>query len=152
MLGCNPFSALDIEGMLICADDAGNTLRFDLPDGGVRLTHARCDGSPTPFVGENEITNGNLLDWNVSALGADDRSSDETRIASQHGVDRAAVSGSVEGCDIIPDWGRGEVSGTLGGNDGISWMLFPLDKAAGVEAGFCQHEAHIKATGSGAQG
>jgi hypothetical protein len=75
-----------------------------------------------------------------------------TRIASQHGVDCVPEWGGVKGAQIIPYGGWGEVSGPLGCDDGLSWVFFPFDKAAGVELRLCKHEAHIEATGPGAQG
>ena len=41
-----------------------------------------------------------------------------TRIASQQGVDRACKWLGVEGCEIVPYRGWGEVSGPLGCDDG----------------------------------
>lgn len=72
-------------------------------------------------------------------------------VSCQDGVDRAAQGAPVEGGDIIPDRGGGEVSGPLGCDDGAAWVFFPFDKASGVETGLGQHEAHIKATGSCAE-
>jgi hypothetical protein len=73
-------------------------------------------------------------------------------VSGKQGVDASGEGRRVEGGDVIPDWRGGEVSGPLGGNEGLPWVLFPFDKAAGVEAGFCEHEAHIEATGPGAEG
>ncbi len=66
-------------------------------------------------------------------------------------VDCAPEWSPVEGGDIVPDWGVGKVSGALGGDDGLPGVILPLDKASGVKAGLCEHEAHIKATGPSAE-
>ena len=73
-------------------------------------------------------------------------------VSGKHGVDRAAPRLSVEAGKIIPDRGRGEVSGPLGGNECLARVGFPFDKTAGVESGFGKHEAHVKATCSGTKG
>ena len=72
-------------------------------------------------------------------------------VSGKDGVDRAAHLAPVEGGDIIPDGGRGEVSGELCGDNALSGVLVPFDKASRVGLRFGQHEAHIEATGSGAQ-
>jgi len=41
-----------------------------------------------------------------------------TRVASQQGVDRTCKWPGVKGCEIVPDRGRGKVSGPLGCDDG----------------------------------
>ena len=74
------------------------------------------------------------------------------RIASQHGVDCAPEGGCVKGAQIIPDRGGGKVSGALGGDDGVTGVFFPFDKASSVKARFGKHEAKIKATAPGAEG
>ena len=73
-------------------------------------------------------------------------------VSGKHGVDCASQWSPVKGCDIIPNRGGGEVSGALGGDDGLPRVIIPFDKCAGVESGFGKHEAHIKATASGAEG
>jgi hypothetical protein len=75
-----------------------------------------------------------------------------TGVSGEYGVDCASEGPAVKGGDIIPDRGWREVSGPLGGNEGLAWVFFPLDKASRVEAGFGQHEAHIEATGPCAEG
>lgn len=74
------------------------------------------------------------------------------RIACEDGVDGSPERSPVEGGDIIPDRCGSEVSGPLRGDDGLSGILLPLDKATGVESRLGEHEAHIEATGSGAEG
>jgi hypothetical protein len=73
-------------------------------------------------------------------------------ISGKHCVDRAVQGPSVKGGDIIPDRRGREVSGALCGDDGVSRVLLPFDKASRVEIRLCKHKAHIKATGSGTQG
>lgn len=73
-------------------------------------------------------------------------------VSGKDGVDRSGEGYCVKGRDIIPDRGWSEVSGPLGGDKGFSRVFLPFDKASGVEGGFCEHKAHIKTTGSGAEG
>jgi hypothetical protein len=75
-----------------------------------------------------------------------------TRVSCDDGVDRSPERTPVEGGDIIPDRGGSEVSGALACDDGLSGVVLPFDKAAGVESGFCEHEAKIKASASCAEG
>lgn len=73
-------------------------------------------------------------------------------VSGEDGVDRSGDRSGVEGGDVIPDRGWLEVSGPLRGDKAFPRVLFPLDKASGVEVRLGEHEAHIKATGSGAEG
>jgi hypothetical protein len=73
-------------------------------------------------------------------------------IACEDGVDRSPEGHSVEGCNIVPYRGRGEVSCALGGNEHVSRELFPFDKASGVESRLGKHEAKIKPTAACAEG
>ena len=73
-------------------------------------------------------------------------------VSGQQGVDAACPWPGVEGAQIVPDWGRGEVSGPLAGDDGLSRVFLPFDKAAGVEIRLGEHEAEIEAAATGAQG
>ena len=73
-------------------------------------------------------------------------------VSGKQGVDAACPWPGVEGAQIVPDWGRGEVSGPLAGDDGLSRVFLPFDKAAGVEIRLGEHEAEIEAAATGAQG
>ncbi len=73
-------------------------------------------------------------------------------ISGKHGVKGASERLGVECGKIIPYGRWGKVSGALCCDDGASWVFFPFDKASCVEVWFGQHEAHIKATGPGAEG
>ncbi len=73
-------------------------------------------------------------------------------IPGEDGVDCPPEWLSVEGGDVIPDRGWSEVSCPLGGDDGAAGIFLPLDEAASVESRLGEHEAHIEATGSGAEG
>lgn len=72
-------------------------------------------------------------------------------IACEDGIEGASEWTGIECGEVIPYRGGGEVSGPLGGNDGLPGILVPLDEASGVEPGLGEHEAHIEATGSGAE-
>jgi hypothetical protein len=69
-------------------------------------------------------------------------------VSCKHGVDCTGEGLGVEDGDVIPDGRWGEVSGALSGDKGVARVLFPFDKATGVEHWFGKHEAHIKATAS----
>ncbi len=69
-----------------------------------------------------------------------------TRIASQQGVDGAGERSGVEGGEVIPDRGRGEVSGALCRDEDAAGVFLPLDKASGVKSRLGEHEAHIEAS------
>ena len=73
-------------------------------------------------------------------------------VAGKHGVDCASERVAVKGREVIPDWRRRKVSGALCRDDCTAGVIFPLDKASGVKSGLCEHDAKIKATGSGAEG
>lgn len=72
-------------------------------------------------------------------------------ISREDGIECAPERPSVECGDVIPYRGRGEISGALGGNEALPGVFLPFDKAAGVEARFGEHEAHIKPAASGAE-
>lgn len=73
-------------------------------------------------------------------------------ISGQDDVESPAKGAGIEGSQIIPDWGRGEVSCALGGNEDGARPVLPLDKCACVIAGFGEHEAKIKASAACAEG
>ena len=74
------------------------------------------------------------------------------RVAGENGIECAPERPSVECGEVIPDGGRGEVSGALGGDEASPRVFLPLDKCAGVEIWFCKHEAHIQASAACAEG
>lgn len=73
-------------------------------------------------------------------------------VSGKHGVTDAAPRSAVEGSHVVPDRGRGEVSGKLRGDEASPGVFLPLDKAAGVKSGLCEHEAQIQASASCAEG
>ena len=73
-------------------------------------------------------------------------------VSGKQGVDRSGEWLGVECGNIVPDRRGGEVSGPLSGDKGLSGVFLPFDETSRVEARFCEHEAHIKATGSRAEG
>jgi len=72
-------------------------------------------------------------------------------VSGKDGVDCAPERSPVEGGNIIPDRRGREVSGALCCDDGLPWVFFPFDKAAGVKVWLGKHEAKIKATGACAE-
>ena len=74
------------------------------------------------------------------------------RISGEDDVEGAAEGPGIEAAQIVPDWGRSEVPCAVGGDEHGARPLLPLDKGAGVEAGFGEHEAQIKASAACAEG
>ena len=75
-----------------------------------------------------------------------------TGISGEDDVESAAERPGIEAAEIIPDWRWGEVSRALGCDEDGSGMTLPLDEGAGVETGFCKHEAQIQASAASAEG
>ena len=73
-------------------------------------------------------------------------------ISCEDGVEGPAEGPGVETAQIIPDRGRGEISGVLGGDEDGSGIGVPFDESAGVEPGFGEHEAKIQASAACAEG
>jgi hypothetical protein len=73
-------------------------------------------------------------------------------ISGQHCVEGTAEGPCVEAAQVVPDWGRGEVPSSLGGDEHRSRPVFTFDEGAGVIAGLGQHEAHIQASAACAEG
>jgi hypothetical protein len=73
-------------------------------------------------------------------------------ISGEDDVEGTAERPGIEAAEIIPDRGRGEVPGALGGDEDGLGPALPLDKGAGVKAGFGEHEAQIQASAACAEG
>ena len=73
-------------------------------------------------------------------------------ISCEDDVEGTAEGLGIETAQIIPDRGGGEIPGALGGNEDCAGPIFPLDKGAGVEAGFGEHDAQIQASAACAEG
>jgi hypothetical protein len=73
-------------------------------------------------------------------------------ISGEEDVEGPTKRPGIEAAQIIPDRGRGEIPGALGSDEDSSGPALPLDKGAGVKAGFGQHEAQIKASAACAEG
>ena len=73
-------------------------------------------------------------------------------ISGQHDVEGTAEGPGIEAAQVIPDWRRGEIPGTLGLDEDGARPVLPLDEGAGVIAGFGEHEAQIKASAACAEG
>jgi len=108
-----------------------------------------------PFRGTSPDDAGDLGPEVTGIVGPTALSSCAERLAGvsgQHRVEGTAEGPRVEATQIIPDRGRGEVSGALGGDDDVAGVSLPLDKGAGVIAGLGEHEAQIKASAACAEG
>ena len=73
-------------------------------------------------------------------------------ISGQHEVEGAAEGTGIETAKVIPDRGRGEISGALGSDEDGAGPVLPLDEGSGVIAGFGEHEAQIQASAACAEG
>ena len=73
-------------------------------------------------------------------------------ISGEDDVKGPAERPGIEAAQIVPDWCRGEIPCALGGDEDCTRPILPFDKGAGVKAGFCQHDAQIKASASCAEG
>jgi len=74
------------------------------------------------------------------------------RISGEDGIEGTTERPGIEAAQVIPDWRRGEIPGALGCDEDSAGICLPLDKGAGVIAGFGQHEAHIQASAACAEG
>ncbi len=73
-------------------------------------------------------------------------------VTGKDDVEGTAEGSGIKAAQIVPDWGRGEIPGALGGDEDGARPAFPLDKGAGVKARFGEHEAQIKASAACAEG
>ena len=73
-------------------------------------------------------------------------------ISGEDDVEGAAKGTAIEAAQIIPDWGRCEIPGALGGDEDRSWPVLPLDEGAGVISRFGEHDAQIQASAACAEG
>ena len=73
-------------------------------------------------------------------------------VSGDDDVECASEDPGIETAEIIPDRGRGEIPGALGGDEDCARPVFPLDEGAGVIAGFGEHDAQIKASAACAEG
>lgn len=71
-------------------------------------------------------------------------------VSGQQSVDAPSPWPGVKCAQVGPDWRGREISGSLGGNEAVSWILLPFNKASGVERRLCEHKAHVEATAAGA--
>ena len=73
-------------------------------------------------------------------------------ISGEDDIEGPAKDTCIEAAQIVPDRGRGEISGALGRDEDSTRPVLPLDEGAGVIAGFGEHEAQIKASAACAEG
>ena len=73
-------------------------------------------------------------------------------VSGEHDVEGATERAGIEAAKIVPDRGWHEIPGALCGDEDRSRPVLPLDKGAGVIAGFGEHEAQIKASAACAEG
>ena len=90
--------------------------------------------------------------WIVGTAAFSGRAEGLTGVTGEHDVEGTAKWAGIEAAQIIPDWGWGEISCALGGDENGSGPIFPLDEGAGVKPGFSQHDAQIQASAACAEG
>ena len=73
-------------------------------------------------------------------------------VSGKDDVEGTAKWPSIKAAEIVPDWGRGEIPGALGGDEDGSGICLPLDKCPGVKSGFGEHDAQIQASAACAEG
>jgi hypothetical protein len=73
-------------------------------------------------------------------------------ISCKDDVEGAEERPGIKYAQIVPNWGRGEIPCALCGDEDGTRPILPLDKGAGVKAGFGEHEAHIQASAACAEG
>jgi hypothetical protein len=73
-------------------------------------------------------------------------------VSGDDDVEGPAKGPGIEAAKIIPDRCLGEIPCALGGDEDGARPVLPLDKGAGVIAGFGQHDAQIKASAACAEG
>lgn len=74
-----------------------------------------------------------------------------TGVSRKQGVDPAGPGSGIEGAQVGPDRRGCEIPGTLAGDDAVSGVFLPFDKASGMESGLREHEPEIEPAGSGAE-
>ena len=72
-------------------------------------------------------------------------------ISGEEDVEGTAEGACIEGSQVIPDRGRGEIPGALCGGEDSSGPVLLLDEGAAVIAGFGEHETQIKASAACAE-
>ena len=73
-------------------------------------------------------------------------------ISGEDDVEGPTKEPGIEGSQVVPDRGRGEIPSALGGDEDGAGPVFPFDESAGVIPGFGEHEAHIQASAARAEG
>jgi hypothetical protein len=73
-------------------------------------------------------------------------------VTGEDDVESTAEGPGIETAQVVPDRGRGEIPGALGGDEDRAGPVLPLDESAGVIAGFRQHDAQIQASAACAEG
>ena len=73
-------------------------------------------------------------------------------ISGENRVKGTAEGPCIEAAQVVPDRRGGKISCALGCDEDSSGPVLPFDKGAGVEAGFGEHDAQIKASAACAEG
>jgi hypothetical protein len=89
--------------------------------------------------------------WIVGATALSSRAEGLAGISGENRVKGTAEGPGIEAAQVVPDWRGGKISCALGCDEDSSGPVLPFDKGAGVEAGFGEHEAQIKASAACAE-
>ena len=73
-------------------------------------------------------------------------------IPGEDDVEGTAEGPGIEGSQVIPDRGRGEISCALGGDEDGAGVSLPFNEGPSVEAWFGEQEAQIQASAACAEG
>lgn len=87
----------------------------------------------------------------ISALALSSGAERLTGVSGKQGVEGSGEGFRIEGGDIIPDVGRGEVSRPLGSDDDLLGVFLDFDPEAGSETGFGQVESHVETASAATQ-
>ena len=73
-------------------------------------------------------------------------------VTGEDGIEGTVEGPGIETAQVIPDWGWGEISRALGGDEDAAGPFLPFDKCEGVKSGFSEHDAQIQASAACAEG
>ena len=92
-----------VEGVFVGTDDARDALCLDPPDRGASFRHDGGDPAPPSEMSESHVSNDDLLDWDKSAVGADDGSGPEARIPPREDIHQSVKLSEREILNARPD-------------------------------------------------
>jgi hypothetical protein len=73
-------------------------------------------------------------------------------VSGEDDVEGTAKSAAIETAQIVPDRGRSEIPGALGGDQDSALVSLPLDEGPCVKSRFGEHDAQIQASAARTEG